>query len=163
LEVSTASGRFLAAVIAIDIVVVVTVGHHEENLLNASAAELKLLDTEAHAGGDRGTAAAARLSHVGAGSAANEVVNRGLHIGISDTLSHGESSPGGSVEVDKGEVGAKRSIGESRGETSDERLLVGELSLGDRARSVKNDGNVNRLTALAARGRGEDTSSGRNR
>jgi hypothetical protein len=142
---------------------VVTVSDDEEDLLDASATEGKLIGTKAHTRGDGGTAAAAGGGHVSAGSAALEGSNGVIHVAVSHTLGHGEGGPGGSVEVHEGKVSTIRAIRELAGKTNNEVLLVGELSLGDRARAIEDDGDVDRLTALATSGRVKDGGRGRTR
>jgi hypothetical protein len=156
LEVIATLGTVLGAVITIDVVVVIAVSDDDEDLLDTRAAELELIDTHAHAGGDGGTAAAARVIHVLGGGAADEIVHGGLDVGIRDTLSHSKGGPGRSVEVDEGEVSSHGTIGEHAREARDEVLLVLEFSLRDGARAVEDDREVNGLTALAASRRDED-------
>jgi len=65
--------------------------------------------------------------------------------------------------VHEGKVSTIRAIRELAGKTNDEVLLVLELSLGDRARAIEDDGDVDRLTALATSGRVKDGGRGSTR
>jgi len=58
-EIFAASYGISGAALAINIGVVVTVSDHKEDLLGTSTALDELIDTQAHTGGDGGTAAAA--------------------------------------------------------------------------------------------------------